>query len=205
MSYYITPIKIVGVGGAGCNIAKTMMSNNSLSAIRNEIIDSFSIEYIAMNNDLPSLNLNPCPKKLYLDPGGRGEGQPGLCRGAAELLSGKIKEALIGAEIVIVTVGLGSNCGTESAPVICEIAKELGAVVVCVVTIPFSFEGKKRAAIAKTGLLELKAITDHIIVLENDTLFQMFGQNMTLDECFRRADEVLCQKLGEYILSEGLV
>ncbi len=202
MSYYITPIKIVGVGGAGCNIVKTMMSNNFLSAIINETLDSFSVEYIAMNNDLASLNINPCPKKLYLDPL-RGEGQPGLFQEAAEHLSGKIKQTLIGAKIVVVAAGLGGGCGTESVPVICEVSKKLSAVVICLVTMPFSVEGKKRTHKAKAALVELSSITDRIIVLENDSIFEMFGQNMAMDECFRRSDKVLCQRLGEYILAKG--
>ncbi len=189
----LTPIRIVGIGGAGCHIVKHMMS---------ELPD---VEYIVMNDDLPSLNLNPCPKKLYLDLGGRGEGQPGLSRHAALLNSEKIEQALSGAKTVALAVGLGGNCGTESAPVVAQIAKDLGSHVVCVVTMPFSFEGKKRVGKAKDGLSELHSVAEHLIVLENDTLFQMFHKNMSVNECFARADETLCHRLRELFVLEGMV
>lgn len=196
--YELTLIKIIGVGGAGCNMLKQLLYSSPGASEGGER-HPFSLQCIAINNDFPSLGLNPCPNKVFLDLGGRGEGQPGLCRQAAERCTDEITKALMGADTVVLALGLGGTCGTESAPFICERAKALGLAVVCIVTMPFSFEGKKRREKAKNGLAELRALANRVIVLENDSLHPMCAENRPMDDCFVRADAALCETLWEYL------
>jgi cell division protein FtsZ len=179
-------IKVVGVGGGGGNAV-------------NHMIDAHieGIEFLVANTDLQSLKKSQAPIKLQIGAKltkGLGAGaNPVTGRDAALEDTDKIIEALEGADMVFVTVGLGGGTGTGAAPIIASLAAELGALTVAVVTKPFPFEGRHRMRQAESGLQELRSVVDTLITIPNDRLKQTVDRNMTLGDSFRMADDVLRQ------------
>jgi cell division protein FtsZ len=179
-------IKVVGVGGGGGNAV-------------NHMIDAHieGIEFLVANTDLQALKKSQAPIKLQIGAKltkGLGAGaNPVTGRDAALEDTDKIIEALEGADMVFVTVGLGGGTGTGAAPIIASLAAELGALTVAVVTKPFPFEGRHRMRQAESGLQELRSVVDTLITIPNDRLKQTVDRNMTLGDSFRMADDVLRQ------------
>jgi cell division protein FtsZ len=155
------------------------------------------VEFIAMNTDRQVLNVSLAPTKLQLGENltrGLGAGgNPDIGRSAAEESKSEIKKLLEGADMVFITAGMGGGTGTGAAPVIAQIAKELGALTVAVVTKPFNFEGPRRMRIAEEGVDNLKANVDTVIIVPNDRLLSVGDKRMTLVEAFKVADDILRQ------------
>jgi cell division protein FtsZ len=194
-------IKVIGVGGGGGNAINTMV------AARLE-----GVEFIAANTDVQALHANKADMKIQLGRSasrGLGAGaNPEVGRSAAIEERDAIAEALAGADMVFVTAGMGGGTGTGGAPVVADIAKQTGALTVGVVTKPFLFEGNKRRKQAEAGLAELKAAVDTLIVIPNQRLLSVAGENMSLADAFKRADEVLLnavQGISDLITVHGLV
>ena len=179
-------IKVVGVGGGGGNAVERMIE----SGIK-------GVEFIAMNTDVQVLDLSCATKKVQLGTNstrGLGDGgNPESGKIAAEESKGDIRKALDGADMVFITAGMGGGTGTGAAPVVAEIAQELGALTVGVVTRPFRFEGPKRARLADQGVTSLMGRCDTIITIPNDKLLHVVEKKTTLSEAFRVADDVLRQ------------
>ena len=194
-------IKVIGVGGGGCNAINTMIA-----------AELTGIEFIAANTDLQVLSKSKAQHKIQLGAKltkGLGAGaNPDVGRDAALEDIGKIKDALAGADMVFVTAGLGGGTGTGAAPVIANIAREIGALTVGVVTKPFSFEGGKRLQRAEEGLRELKKYVDTLIVIPNQKLLSVVDKKTPLTESFKIADDVLkqaVQGISDLITIAGLV
>lgn len=192
-------IKAIGVGGGGGNMINHMISENIKG-----------IDLIVANTDAQALESSMAPIKLQLGINatrGLGAGmQPEKGREAALESFDEIKDTLAGADIVFISAGLGGGTGTGAAPVIAQAAKEVGALTVSVVTLPFKFEGKKRLKLAKAGLEELKRESDSIIVIPNERLLSIVEKNLGIKESFRLVDDVLCQAvagISNVILSHG--
>ena len=179
-------IKVVGVGGGGSNAVKRMIE----SGIQ-------GVEFLAMNTDVQVLDLSGANKKLQiggtLTRGLGAGGNPEIGKGAAEESRQEIRKALEGADMVFITAGMGGGTGTGAAPVIAELARELGALTVAVVTKPFSFEGPRRSKLAGQGIGSLLGRVDTIITIPNDKLREVVDKKTTLVEAFRVADDVLRQ------------
>ena len=179
-------IKVVGVGGGGGNAVERMIE----SGIR-------GVDFIAMNTDVQVLDLSSAPKKVQLGVNstrGLGAGgNPESGRAAAEESKGDIRKALDGADMVFITAGMGGGTGTGAAPIVAEIAQELGALTVGVVTRPFRFEGPRRDRLAEQGVTSLMGRCDTIITIPNDKLLNVVEKKTTLSEAFRVADDVLRQ------------
>ncbi len=194
-------IKVIGVGGGGGNAINTMV------AARLE-----GVEFIAANTDVQALSANRASVKIQLGKAasrGLGAGaNPDVGRQAAVEERDAIAAALEGADMVFVTAGMGGGTGTGGAPVVADVAKQTGALTVGVVTKPFLFEGNKRRKQAEQGLAELKAAVDTLIVIPNQRLLSVAGENMSLADAFKRADEVLLnavQGISDLITVHGLV
>jgi cell division protein FtsZ len=183
---YAARIKVIGAGGGGTNAV-----NRMIEAGLN------GVEFIAMNTDRQVLNVSLAPNKLQLGENltrGLGAGgNPEIGRSAAEESKSEIKKSLESADMVFITAGMGGGTGTGAAPVIAEIAREMGALTVAVVTKPFNFEGPRRMRLAEEGIDNLKAKVDTVIVVPNDKLLSVGDKRMTLVEAFKVADEVLRQ------------
>ena len=179
-------IKVVGVGGGGGNAVERMIE----SGIK-------GVEFIAMNTDVQVLDLSSASKKVQLginSTRGLGAGgNPEQGKIAAEESKSEIRKALDGADMVFITAGMGGGTGTGAAPVVAEIAQELGALTVGVVTRPFKFEGPKRERLAGAGVDSLMGRCDTIITIPNDKLLNVVEKKTTLSEAFRVADDVLRQ------------
>lgn len=179
-------IKVVGVGGGGGNAVERMIE----SGIK-------GVDFIVMNTDVQVLDLSSAPKKVQLGANstrGLGAGgNPESGRTAAEESKGDIRKALDGADMVFITAGMGGGTGTGAAPIVAEIAQELGALTVGVVTRPFRFEGPKRERLADQGVTSLMGRCDTIITIPNDKLLNVVEKKTTLSEAFRVADDVLRQ------------
>ena len=179
-------IKVVGVGGGGGNAV-------------NHMIDARieGIDFLVANTDAQALKRAHAPIKLQIGSRltkGLGAGaNPEIGRDAALEDTDKILEALEGADMVFVTVGMGGGTGTGAAPIIASLAAELGALTVAVVTKPFPFEGRRRMQQADLGLQELRSVVDRLITIPNERLKQTVDRNMTLSDSFRMADDVLRQ------------
>ena len=193
-------IKVVGVGGGGGN-AVAHMVNGCIEGV----------EFITANTD--SQAIKNCGAKLQLQLGGNvtkglGAGaNPEVGRQAALEDRERIMDALQGADMVFITAGMGGGTGTGAAPIVAEVARELGILTVAVVTKPFAFEGK-RMKIAEAGIAELQQHVDSLIVILNDRLMDVLGDDACVDECFRAADDVLRNAVGgiaEIITYPGLV
>jgi cell division protein FtsZ len=194
-------IKVIGVGGGGGNAINTMV------AARLE-----GVEFIAANTDVQALAANRAQVKLQLGRSssrGLGAGaNPEVGRQAALENREQIQAALEGADMVFVTAGMGGGTGTGGAPVVADIAKATGALTVGVVTKPFLFEGARRRKHAEQGLADLKAAVDTLIVIPNQRLLSVAGENMSLADAFKRADEVLLnavQGISDIITVHGMI
>ena len=176
-------IKVIGIGGGGCNAINNMI-NNTVQGV----------EFISANTDAQALGGSNAAKRIQLGVNltrGLGAGaNPEIRRAAAQEDREAIAEAIRGANMLFITTGMGGGTGTGAAPVIAEIAKELGILTVAVVTRPFGHEGK-RINIAQEGLDHLKSQVDSLIVIPNDKLMTALGEDVTVREAFRAADNVL--------------
>jgi cell division protein FtsZ len=177
-------LKVVGVGGGGGNAVNRMIE-----------VGVQGVEFIAMNTDAQVLNKSRAPIKIQLGVGitrGLGAGgNPEAGRSAAEESRHEIRKVLEGADLVFITAGLGGGTGTGAAPIIAEIAKELGALTIAVVTKPFKFEGPRRWKVAEEGAQLLRKHVDAMIVVHNDRLIDVSERTTTMTEAFRMADDVL--------------
>ncbi|HEV2288802.1 MAG TPA: cell division protein FtsZ [Candidatus Acidoferrales bacterium] len=194
-------IKVIGVGGGGCNAVNRM--------IRAKVE---GVEFIAANTDLQALKLSQAPLKLQLGSKltkGLGAGaNPEMGRKAALEDTDKILEALDGADMVFVTSGLGGGTGSGAAPVVANLASELGALTVAVVTKPFAFEGKRRMQQAEQSLGELIGSVDTVIVIPNERLMECVEHGTSFFEAFRIADDILrqaVQGISDIITIPGII
>jgi len=194
-------IKVVGVGGGGGSGVNRMVD----AGVK-------GVEFIAVNTDVQALHYNKASKKIHIGKSvtrGLGAGMnPELGRQAAEESQNEIREALKDADMVFVTCGLGGGTGTGASPVVAEIARDLGALTVAVVTKPFSFEGAQRKNIAERGLMELSDKVDTIITIPNDKLLQVIDKKTSLLDAFMVVDEILqqgVQGIAELITIPGLI
>lgn len=194
-------IKVVGVGGGGGNAINTMI-----------VFNITGVDFVAANTDAQALKASSAPTKLQL--GGKltkglGAGaNPEVGREAAMEDRARIAEVLDGADMVFVAAGLGGGTGTGAAPVIAEVARELGALTVGVVTKPFSSEGRQRLKKAEEGVAELKEVVDSLIVIPNDRLLGLAGKSMSILDAFKPADDVLrqaVQGISDLITTHGLI
>jgi len=194
-------IKVIGIGGGGCNALNTMIELNLEG-----------VDFIAANTDAQVLKISPSPAKIQLGEritGGRGAGaDPEIGRKATLESVDQIRDVLDGADMVFITAGLGGGTGTGGAPIVANIAKELGALSVAIVTKPFNFEGRKRHHQAEQGWQELNRYADTLITIPNERLLAVSGKGMPLLEAFRKADEILYQAakgISDLILVPGLI
>jgi len=197
----LAKIKVVGIGGAGNNAVNRMIE----SGVK-------GVEFIATNTDLQVLNSSQAPIKLQIGEkitDGLGAGaNPEIGREAALESKDAIKEVIEDADMVFITCGMGGGTGTGAAPVVAEIAQELGALTVGIVTKPFSFEGRKRMEYALAGLAELKKHVDTLIIIPNDRLRSIIDKTTPMLEAFREVDNVLrrgVQSISDLIAVTGLV
>ena len=197
----LAKIKVIGLGGGGGNAINRMVE----SGVK-------GVEFIAANTDLQVLNDSLAPTKLQLGSDltdGLGAGaNPAIGKEAALESKEEIEEALKGADMVFVTCGMGGGTGTGASPIIAEVAQDLGALTVGIVTKPFSFEGKKRMEQAIAGLDELKKHVDTLIVIPNDRLRELIDKSTPMLEAFREVDNVLhrgVQSISDLIAITGLV
>jgi len=195
-------IKVVGVGGAGQNAIGTMLELNRVSGV----------EFIAMNTDLQALNSSPAEIRLQLGPertGGLGSGAaPEVGQEAAIESYEDIKAYIQGADMVFIAAGMGGGTGTGSAPVVAEIARDLGALTVGVVTKPFLFEGKRRMNMAEQGIRNLKDKVDALIVIPDEKILEVVDDEVSLVDAFKLSDQVIgkaVEGISELITSTGLV
>ena len=198
---YLAVIKVVGVGGGGTNAVNRMVD----AGLR-------GVEFIAVNTDAQALLMCDADVKIHIGSKitrGLGAGaDPNIGREAAMESRDELKEALKGADMVFVTAGKGGGTGTGAAPVIAEIARELGALTVGVVTRPFSFEGRKRADQADQGVKTLREKVDTLIIIPNDRLLQVVEKRTSIVDAFRIADDVLrqgVQGITDLITVPGLI
>ena len=194
-------IRVVGVGGAGCNAVNTMIASGLER-----------VDFIALNTDVQALAANKAPIRLQIGKEltrGLGAGaNPEMGRQAATESREEIKALLQGCDMVFVTAGMGGGTGTGAAPVVADIARELGCLTVGVVTKPFMFEGNRRRKAAEQGLQELKAAVDTLITIPNQRLLTMSAEPLPLLDSFRRADEVLLnavQGISDLIQYHGYI
>ena len=201
MDDQLAVIKVIGVGGGGNNAVNRMIEHGVQG-----------VDFIAVNTDAQALNLSKAEHKLQI--GGkltRGLGagaNPEVGKKAAEESREQLEEVLRGADMVFVTAGMGGGTGTGAAPVIAQIARELGALTVGVVTRPFKFEGRKRQTQAIGGITAMKQAVDTLIVIPNDKLLEIVDKSTPMLEAFREADNVLrqgVQGISDLIATPGLI
>lgn len=195
-------IKVIGVGGGGCNAINSMIQNSQIQGV----------EFIAINTDLQALLANNAPTKLQIGEKltkGLGSGsKPEVGQQAAEESREKIKDLVSGADMVFVTAGMGGGTGTGASPVVAEIAKETGALTVAVVTKPFQFEAARRMVQAEEGVDRLKENVDTLIVIPNQRILEVTDKNTPLTDAFKLADSVLSQGvqgISDLITTPGLI
>ena len=196
-----TIIKVIGCGGGGSSGVRRMIESNVQG-----------VEFIVMNTDLQALNKNPAPTKLAIGQkltGGLGSGgNPEVGENAAREDTSAIENVVSGADMVILTAGMGGGTGTGSIPVVAEIAKKAGALTVAVVTTPFDFEGPDRMNNARCGIDKLRDCVDSLIEIPNEAVFKIIDKNITFVQAFQLADELLSQGvkgITEIITKEGIV
>ena len=194
-------IKVIGVGGGGGNAVNRMIASNVTG-----------VEFWSINTDSQALAQSAAPHQLQvgqkLTRGLGAGGNPAIGQKAAEESREEIKAALTGAELVFVTCGMGGGTGTGAAPIIAEIAKEGGALTVGIVTRPFTFEGRKRGKQAQDGIEVMQSQVDTLIVIPNDKILKVVGEQVPVDEAFRVADDMLrqgVQGISDIINIPGLV
>ncbi|MFC4770205.1 cell division protein FtsZ [Effusibacillus consociatus] len=197
----LAQIKVIGCGGGGCNAVNRMIE----AGIK-------GVEFITVNTDAQALQLSKAHHRLQIGEKltrGLGAGaNPDIGKKAAEESREQITNALRGADMVFVTAGMGGGTGTGAAPVVAEIAKELGSLTVGVVTKPFTFEGRRRMIQAEQGIANLKEKVDTLIVIPNDRLLEIVDKNTPMVEAFREADNVLRQGvsgISDLIAVPGLI
>jgi cell division protein FtsZ len=198
---YLAVIRVVGVGGGGCNAINRMIE-----------ADVKGVEFIAVNTDIQQLQMSDAPTKIHIgreETQGLGSGaDPEVGRRAAEASYDRIKTVLRGSDMVFVTAGEGGGTGTGAAPVIARIAREVGALTVGIVTSPFGFEGSRRGQQARGGVEALRDASDTVIVIPNDRLLQVLEKGTSLVDAFRIADDVLrqgVQGICDLITLPGLI
>ncbi|MBW6493368.1 MAG: cell division protein FtsZ [Burkholderiaceae bacterium] len=191
-------IKVIGVGGAGGNAVNHMISRGVVG-----------VEFIAMNTDRQALRRSMSEQVLQLGGSGLGAGaRPEMGRAAADAMRDEIRAELEGAHMVFLTAGMGKGTGTGASPVVAEIARELGILTVGVVTKPFDFEGVRKMRIAEEGIEELVGLVDSLIIVLNQKLFEVMDEDASLEDAFKRADNVLHNAvagIAEIINVPGLV
>jgi len=194
-------IKVIGVGGGGCNAVNRMIASRVLG-----------VQFIAMNSDAQALAVSKASKRIQLGAeitkGLGAGGDPEVGRAAARESLREIESAVKDADMVFVTAGMGGGTGTGAAPTVARIAKELGILTVGVVTKPFSFEGAKRGAAAEEGAAALQQFVDTLIVVPNDRLLECVDNKATMQEAFSEADDVLrqgVQGISDIILIPGVM
>ena len=194
-------IKVVGVGGGGGNAVKHMIASN---------VDG--VDFICANTDAQALTNVSSKTVLQLGTTitkGLGAGaNPEIGRQSAMEDRDRIAEALQGADMVFITAGMGGGTGTGAAPVVAQVAKELGILTVAVVTKPFPFEGKKRMAVALEGMKELRQHVDSLITIPNEKLLPVLGKNTSLLDAFKAANDVLLgavQGIADLIIRPGMI
>jgi cell division protein FtsZ len=198
---YLAAIRVVGVGGAGLNAVNRMIDAG--------ISD---VEFVAVNTDIQQLALSDAPMKIHIGrelTQGLGSGASSeLGRQAAEEAYDQIKRALRGSDMVFVTAGEGGGTGSGAAPIVARIAREVGALTVGIVTLPFHFEGTKRKGQAQAGVDELRKECDTVIVIPNDRLLEVLDRSTSMLDAFRIADDVLrqgVQGITDLITMPGLI
>jgi len=198
---YSACIKVVGVGGGGTNAVNSMLRANLKG-----------VDFVIANTDVQSLEASTCPQKVKLGEDltkGLGAGScPEVGRMAAEESKGLIRENLEGADMVFITSGMGGGTGTGGAPVVANIAREMGALTVGVVTLPFMFEGKKRLRQAEAGIEDLNNAVDTLIVIPNQKLLSFIAKHTALTGAFEQVDDVLKQavcSISDLIVIPGLI
>ena len=198
---YIAVIRVVGVGGAGLNAL-------------NRMIDAgiHQVEFVAVNTDIQALQVADAPTKIHIGRDiteGLGSGaDPEVGRQAAEEARDALRRALRGSDMVFVTAGEGGGTGSGAAPIVAEIARELGALTVGIVTLPFQFEGTQRRRAADEGVAALRAACDTVIVVPNERLLEVLDQSTSMLDAFRIADDVLrqgVQGICDLITLPGLI
>ena len=194
-------IKVIGVGGGGNNAVNRMITAGLQG-----------VDFVTVNTDSQALQLSRADQKVQIGiklTKGLGAGaNPEIGAKAAEESREELARVLKGADMVFVTAGMGGGTGTGAAPVVAEVAKEMGALTVGVVTRPFTFEGRKRAMQAEKGIAELKSKVDTLITIPNDRLLQVVDKHTTIHEAFRIADDVLrqgVQGISDLIAVPGLI
>ena len=194
-------IKVIGIGGGGGNAIEHMMA---------ESIDG--VEFVCANTDSQALQRSSAKMVVQLGEEmtkGLGAGaNPDIGRQAAEEDRERLREILEGTDMVFITAGMGGGTGTGAAPIVAEIAKELGILTVAVVTKPFAFEGRKRMQIAESGIMELAKTVDSLITIPNNKLLSVLGKNITLLNAFKAANNVLLgavQGIADLITRPGLI
>ncbi len=197
----VAKIKVIGVGGSGGNAVNRMVES-----------DVNGVEFWSINTDSQALTQSAAQKRLQigqkLTRGLGAGGNPAIGQKAAEESREEIAAALEGADLVFITAGMGGGTGTGAAPIVAEIAKELGALTVGVVTRPFTFEGRRRTNQADEGLSALQGRVDTLIVIPNDKLLSVISESTPVQEAFRTADDVLrqgVQGISDIIIIPGLV
>jgi len=198
---YVAVIKVVGVGGGGTNAVNRMVDAGLAG-----------VEFIGVNTDAQALHMSDSDVKIHIgDHATRGLGagaDPEVGREAAWESRDELKEVLKGADMVFVTAGEGGGTGTGGAPIVADLASEVGALTVGVVTRPFSFEGRRRGEVAERGIADLADRVDTIIVIENDRLLQVVERQTSVVDAFKLADDVLrqgVQGITDLITVPGLV
>ncbi len=194
-------IKVIGVGGGGGNAVNTMIAYNLQG-----------VDFITANTDTQALGASSSPIKIQLGADvtkGLGAGaNPDIGKMAALETKDMLRQHLEGADMIFITAGLGGGTGTGGAPIIAELAKEMGALTVAVVTKPFQFEGKKRNMQADEGIIALRSTVDTLIVVPNQRLLSLGGRNLSLLEAFKKADDILyhaVKGISDLIIVPGLI
>ncbi len=193
-----TQIKVIGVGGGGGNAVDHMIAQGVQG-----------VQFVCANTDAQALNRSAAHELIQLGTTGLGAGaKPEAGKAAAEEAVDRIRQAIDGAHMLFITAGMGGGTGTGAAPVIARVAKEMGILTVGVVTKPFEFEGNRRMKSADAGLAELEANVDSLIVILNDKLLDVLGDDITQDQAFAHANDVLKNAVGgisDIIHMPGLV
>ena len=193
-----TQIKVIGVGGGGGNAVEHMITQGVQG-----------VQFVCANTDAQALNRSAAHELIQLGTTGLGAGaKPEAGKAAAEEAVDRIRQAIDGSHMLFITAGMGGGTGTGAAPVIARIAKEMGILTVGVVTKPFEFEGNRRMKSADAGLAELEANVDSLIVILNDKLLDVLGDDITQDQAFAHANDVLKNAVGgisDIIHMPGLV
>ncbi len=194
-------IKVVGVGGAGNNVVNRMVRSNVQG-----------VDFIAVNTDRQALDISAATYKIQIGEkltGGKGAGSdPEMGRKSAEESRAQVAAALEGTDMVFITAGMGGGTGTGAAPIVADIAKEMGILTVAVVTKPFHFEGTRRMSQAETGIAELRTKVDSLVIIPNEHLRFATDQKLTFANAFEIADDVLrqaVQSVSDLITNTGFI